>query len=239
MGLKTEGFETQGNNTAITQTNSIFGGGVSANSMPFKASTDQKWNGAASLRIEATTSATVIGNISVSGTTLAVRSYHRFDMATTANGVSIAAIRNAGGNCAQITQNTDGTLRSTYGTGGTTGTTGGSPGSLTWFRLEQLITPGSTTSSGKFRWAWYWGNDLVAQYDSGDLGGLNLGGSGGAALSLVRLGKNGAAGTVVGNIDDIAVDDTATAFLGPSAAPATEFFLTSGGLWSPLAITKL
>lgn len=89
-----------------------------------------------------------------------------------------------------------------------------------WYRIEAAITIGTTTSNGRIEFAYYDNDSLtpIYSYDSGATAN-----TGTAAFASLRIGStNGpATQTLVTYYDDLAVQELASGFIGPSVPGTT------------------
>jgi hypothetical protein len=89
-----------------------------------------------------------------------------------------------------------------------------------WYRFELAITVGTTTSNGRIEFAYYDNDSLtpIWSYDSGATAN-----TGTAAFATLRIGGSNGPATQTLNVyyDDLAVQELASGFIGPSAPGTT------------------
>jgi len=88
----------------------------------------------------------------------------------------------------------------------------------TWYRAEIYVVPGTTTSNGTIKAAYYLldtavGSPVDATYNSSAVN------SGTTALTTMQFGKLATIGTLEAFFDDAAFDDAATDIIGPYVTP--------------------
>jgi hypothetical protein len=161
--------------------------------------------------------ATIIGwDSTFTGLTFTARGYITFNADTTANGLSLVQVRTAAGSIGGLQLNTGRSLQCVYGGSGTA-----MPGSAyvitlgTRYRFEMVITPGTTSTSGSFRYMLYADDSTEALVDV-TVTGKDLRSQ---PVASVRWGKTGTAGDADIVFEEFIASDEHAAPFGPIAQP--------------------
>jgi len=180
--------------------------------------------------------ATITGwDSSFTGTTFTARGYITFNTDTSAVGLSPVQVRTAGGSIGGLQYNTGRSLQAVYGASGSA-----LPGSAyvvtlgARYRFELVITPGTTATSGSFRYMLYADDATTALIDV-TVTGKDLRSQ---PVSSFRWGKTGTAGDADILFEEFIASDEHPAPFGPvvqAFAASWEIAPIDGG--APLTVT--
>jgi hypothetical protein len=215
-------FEGLSDGTTLTTGNTGGGSGNAFDAIAgtFTASTADAMSGSVSCVTGGTAAQAYLRWNPTSSTSLSARGYFKLGALTAADERLIVFLSTAGTAIAYVVGNGAGKLRFGCTGSGSTWTAPNTYPTSTWLRIECGVTAGTTTGNGVANVGIYLGHD-TAIYDSGSFSASNLNiGGGGVSMDQVRFGKT--SGTLASTIrcDDLKVDNTTDALLGPSLLPS-------------------
>lgn len=180
--------------------------------------------------------ATIIGWDSVfTGLTFTARGYITFYADTTVSGLAPVQVRTAAGSIGGLQFNTGRVLQAVYGSGGTALPSSQYTVTLgTRYRYEFVITPGTTATSGSFRYMLYADDSTTALIDV-TATGKDLRSQ---PVASFRWGKTGTAGSIDALFEDVIAADDHPAPFGPFALPlSASWTVTPAAGPRPLTVT--
>jgi hypothetical protein len=126
-------------------------------------------------------------------------------------------------------------LRALTRTGTTIGTSSYVISLNTVYRVEMIVDPGTSTTTGRVRYAIYLGDSTTNLLTTAvDVSGIDCGS---APITSARWGKTAAAGTCDYVVDALYADDVSTAYIGPVAAASPPTVTVGGPVTTTLGAT--